>query len=85
MKEITLNLAVKDIKETIKYYQKNFDFEVQMLVDESKTIFDTQIKEELNYVWAMIHKTNVSLMLQSARSSPWGMLQNRSEGRFCPL
>jgi len=55
-------------KETIKYYQKNFDFEVQMLVDESKTIFDTQIKEELNYVWAMIHKTNVSLMLQSIES-----------------
>ncbi|WP_323593610.1 hypothetical protein [Aliarcobacter butzleri] len=26
-----------------------------MLVDESKTIFDTQIKEELNYVWAMMH------------------------------
>ncbi|WP_148623816.1 VOC family protein [Aliarcobacter cryaerophilus] len=68
MKAITLNLAVKDIKETIKYYQENFDFEVQMLVDESKTIFDTQIKEELNYVWAMIHKDNVSLMLQSIES-----------------
>ena len=68
MKAITLNLAVKDIKETIKYYQENFDFEVQMLVDESKTIFDTQIKEELNYVWAMIHKTNVSLMLQDRKS-----------------
>ncbi len=68
MKSITLNLAVKDIKETIKYYQENFDFEVQMLVDESKTIFDTQIKEELNYVWAMIYKDNVSLMLQSIES-----------------
>ena len=63
MKAITLNLAVKDIKETIKYYQENFDFEVQMLVDESKTIFDTQIKEDLNYVWAMIYKDNVSLIL----------------------
>jgi uncharacterized glyoxalase superfamily protein PhnB len=40
LKAITLNLAVKDIKETIKYYQENFDFEVQMLVYESKTIFD---------------------------------------------
>ena len=56
---MTLNLAVKDIKETIKYYQENFDFKVQMLVDESKTIFDTKIKEELNYVWAMIHKDKV--------------------------
>ena len=68
MKAITLNLAVKDIKETIKYYQENFDFEVQMLVDESKTIFDTQIKEELNYVWAMIQKDNISIMLQSVES-----------------
>ena len=68
MKAITLNLAVKDIKETIKYYQENFNFKVQMLVDESKTIFDTQIKEELNYVWAMIYKDNISIMLQSIES-----------------
>ena len=68
MKAITLNLAVKDIKETIKYYQENFNFKVQMLVDESKTIFDTQIKEELNYVWAMIYKDNISIMLQSVES-----------------
>ena len=68
MKAITLNLTVKDIKETIKYYQENFNFKVQMLVDESKTIFDTQIKEELNYVWAMIQKDNISIMLQSVES-----------------
>lgn len=68
MKAITLNLAVKDIKETIKYYQENFNFKVQMLVDESKTIFDTQIKEELNYVWVMIQKDNISIMLQSVES-----------------
>jgi uncharacterized glyoxalase superfamily protein PhnB len=68
LKAITLNLAVKDIKETIKYYQENFNFKVQMLVDESKTIFDTQIKEELNYVWAMIQKDNISIMLQSVES-----------------
>lgn len=40
MKSITLNLEVKDIKETIKCYEENFDFEVQMLVYISKTIFD---------------------------------------------
>lgn len=68
MKSITLNLAVNDIASTIKYYQENFDFELQMLVDESKTIFDTEIKKELNYIWAMIHKDNVSIMLQSIES-----------------
>ena len=68
MKSITLNLAVNDIASTIKYYQENFDFELQMLVDESKTIFDTEIKKELNYIWAMIHKDNISIMLQSVES-----------------
>ena len=68
MKSITLNLAVNDIASTIKYYQENFDFELQMLVDESKTIFDTEIKKELNYIWAMINKDNISIMLQSIES-----------------
>ena len=68
MKSIILNLAVNDIASTIKYYQENFDFELQMLVDESKTIFDTEIKKELNYIWAMINKDNISIMLQNTES-----------------
>ena len=68
MKSMIVNLAVKDIVSTVKYYQENFDFELQMLVDESKTNFDTKIKKELNYIWAMIHKDNVSIMLQNTES-----------------
>lgn len=68
MKSMIVNLAVNDIVSTIKYYQENFDFELQMLVDESKTIFDTEIKKELNYIWAMIKKEGVSIMLQSIES-----------------
>jgi uncharacterized glyoxalase superfamily protein PhnB len=68
MKSMIVNLAVNDIASTIMYYQENFDFELQMLVDESKTNFDTVIKKELKYVWAMIHKENVSIMLQSIES-----------------
>ena len=68
MKSMIVNLAVNDIVSTIKYYQENFDFELQILVDESKTIFDTEIKKELNYIWAMIHKDNISIMLQSVES-----------------
>ena len=41
MKSMIVNLAVNDIASTIIYYRENFDFELQMLVDESKTIFDT--------------------------------------------
>ena len=68
MKSMIVNLAVNDIASTIIYYQENFDFELQMLVDESKTIFDTEIKKELNYIWAMIKKDGVSIMLQSIES-----------------
>ena len=68
MKSMIVNLAVKDIVSTVKYYQENFEFELQMLVDESKTNFDTKIKKELNYIWAMIHKDNVSIMLQNTES-----------------
>ena len=35
-----IKMQNKHIKEIIKCYEENFDFEVQMLVDESKTIFD---------------------------------------------
>ena len=68
MKSMIVNLAVNDIASTIKYYQENFDFELQMLVDESKSNFDTEIKKELNYIWAMIHKENISIMLQKVES-----------------
>lgn len=68
MKSMIVNMGVKDIVSTVKYYQENFDFELQMLVDESKTNFDTVIKKELNYIWAMIHKGDVSIMLQSIDS-----------------
>ena len=68
MKSMIVNLAVNDIASTIIYYRENFDFELQMLVDESKTIFDTEIKKELNYIWAMIKKDGVSIMLQSIES-----------------
>ena len=68
MKSMIVNLAVNDIASTIIYYRENFDFELQMLVDESKTIFDTETKKELNYIWAMIKKDGVSIMLQSIES-----------------
>lgn len=68
MKSMIVNMGVKDIVSTVKYYQENFDFELQMLVDESKTNFDAVIKKKLNYIWAMIHKDDVSIMLQSIDS-----------------
>jgi len=68
MQTLTPNLAVNSIVETIEYYQRNFGFELQMLVDDSKTEFDTQIDKKKNYIWAMMQCGAVSLMFQDKES-----------------
>ena len=68
MQTLTPNLAVNSIVETIEYYQRNFGFELQMLVDDSKTEFDTQIDKKKSYIWAMMQCGAVSLMFQDKES-----------------
>lgn len=69
MKSMVVNLAVNNISSTIKYYQENFDFKLQMLVDDSKSSFNESfIKKDKKYIWAMINKDNVSIMLQEVES-----------------
>jgi len=68
MKSMIVNLAVKDIASAVKYYQDNFGFELEMLVDESETNFDTIIKKDINYIWAMLKIGNVSIMFQNSDS-----------------
>lgn len=68
MKSLVPNLAVKSIDETVKFYMENFGFSLQMAVDISKDGFDVELKDGKEYVWAMIVKDGVSLMLQSVES-----------------
>lgn len=69
MKSMVVNLAVNNISSTIKYYQENFDFKLQMIVDDSKSSFnELLIKNDKKYIWAMINKDNVSIMLQEVES-----------------
>lgn len=64
MKKLTPNLAVKNIKETIEYYQKNFGFEIAMAVSEDKSSMGRELLDDKEYVWAMIVCKEVTLMLQ---------------------
>jgi len=64
MKSLSPNLAVKDIKQTVSYYQDNFGFEIEMLVDSLQEDFSPEIKKDKDYIWALIKKGDVSLMLQ---------------------
>lgn len=68
MKSLVPNLAVKSIDETVKFYMENFGFSLQMAVDISKDGFDVELKDGKEYIWAMIVKDGVSLMLQSVES-----------------
>jgi len=68
MKNLVPNLAVKNIQESVEYYIKHFEFELQMAVDTTKDGFDTEFKDGKNYIWAMITKDEVSFMLQSIQS-----------------
>ena len=68
MKSLSPNLAVKDIKQTVAYYQDNFGFEIEMLVDSLQEDFSPQIKKEKDYIWALIKKGDVSIMLQEENS-----------------
>lgn len=68
MKSLSPNLAVKDIKESVAYYQNNFGFEIEMLVDSLQEDFNPVIKEDKEYIWALIKKGDVSLMLQEKNS-----------------
>ncbi len=68
MKSLSPNLAVNDIKQSVAYYQYNFGFEIEMLVDSLQEDFNPVIKEDKEYIWALIKKGDVSLMFQEKNS-----------------
>jgi len=68
MKAIIPNLAVKSIEETVKYYQDNFGFELQMAVDSLHDGFDEKIEEGKEYIWAMVVNGESSFMFQKDSS-----------------
>ena len=64
MKKLTPNIAVKNIKQSVAYYQNNFDFTLQMAVSEDKSSMGAELDENKEYIWAMMVCGGVTLMLQ---------------------
>ena len=64
MKKLTPNIAVKNIKKSVEYYQNNFDFVLQMAVSEDKSSMGAELDECKEYIWAMMVCNGVTLMLQ---------------------
>jgi len=68
LNKLTPNLGVEDIKATIKFYQNYLDFELMMAVPSSQDGIDQTLFEEKNYVYALIAKDGVEIMLQQTQS-----------------
>ena len=64
MKQLTPNLAVKDIRETINYYAKNFNFKLVMAVSEDKSSMGDTLEENTQYIWANMINEEISFMFQ---------------------
>ncbi|MDR2790491.1 MAG: VOC family protein [Campylobacteraceae bacterium] len=66
--KLTPNLAVKDIKQTARFYCENLGFELVMAVSITQEGIDQQMSDDKEYVYAMLKKDGVELMFQRADS-----------------
>lgn len=68
MKDLTPNLAVRDIKETVAFYRDILGFELMMAVPEDKSDFAPVLQEDKKYLFVQMKKDNIELMLQEIES-----------------
>ncbi|MDP8079586.1 VOC family protein [Phocoenobacter skyensis] len=62
--KLSPNLAVKDINETVHFYTEHFGFTLVMAVPESQDGVEQTLDKNKAYVYAMLQKDNIELMLQ---------------------
>jgi uncharacterized glyoxalase superfamily protein PhnB len=61
-KNITPDLMVDDISETVRYYTDKLGFRLCMLVPEGENIIEEEMSSSKRYVYAMVKKDRVFLM-----------------------
>ncbi len=66
--KLSPNFAVRDIKETVRFYTENLGFTLVMAVPESQDGVDQTLNENKEYVYAMLQKDAIELMLQRSDS-----------------
>ncbi|MDR2081285.1 MAG: VOC family protein [Campylobacteraceae bacterium] len=66
--KLTPNLAVIDIKQTVRFYCENLGFELVMAVPATQDGVDQQMSDDKEYVYALLQKDGVELMFQRADS-----------------
>ncbi|PIF05445.1 MAG: bleomycin resistance family protein [Draconibacterium sp.] len=68
IKKLSPNFEVKNIKETVEFYQENFGFALVMAVPESKDGIEQTLSKNKEYIYAMMQKDNVEFMFQRSDS-----------------
>ncbi len=68
VKKLSPNFAVKNIKETVDFYEENFGFKLVMAVPETQDGVEQALSNDKEYVYAMLQKDSVELMLQRSDS-----------------
>ena len=62
LKKITPNLSVKNVTETIKFYQNLLNFKVRMVVLEKNNMVEDFFIETEEYTYAMVYRDDLQLM-----------------------
>ena len=62
--KLTPNFEVKDIRETIEFYQSVLGFSLVMVVPETQDGIEQSLADGKEYVYALVSKDNVEMMFQ---------------------
>jgi uncharacterized glyoxalase superfamily protein PhnB len=68
MQNLIVNLAVRDIRESIAFYRDILGFSPIMAVPEDKSSFSPELEEGKRYLFAMVQSGGVEIMLQQEES-----------------
>ncbi len=66
--KLSPNFAVKNIKETVSFYEENFGFSLVMAVSENGFAPVVELDNNDTYVYAMVKKDDVEFMFQRIES-----------------
>ena len=66
--KLTPNFEVKDIRETVHFYQSVLGFSLVMAVPETQDRIEQSIDDVTEYVYALVSKDTVEMMFQRSDS-----------------
>jgi len=68
MKKLAPNFAVQDIGKTVTFYRDVLGFKLEMAVPEDKSGIEQELAEKKKYIYAMMSRDGVQVMLQRTDS-----------------